>query len=115
MNQHNDTVYLFTRFGLGHGPEGLQQALAGKFLGLLIESAVLPARILFYTDGVRLACEGSPVLAELRQLEAHGVELVLCKTCIDQFGLADQVRVGIVGGMADILTTMQQAEKVVSL
>ncbi|HNZ12222.1 MAG TPA: DsrE family protein [Anaerolineaceae bacterium] len=110
-----NTVVLFTRFGLGHGPEALQQALAVKFLTLTLESGQLPARILFYTDGVRLACTGSPVLSQLNELAARGVELVLCKTCLDTYNLADDVQVGIVGGMGDILESLQQAGKVISL
>lgn len=115
MVEKDATVILFTRFGLGDGPAGLQQALAVKFLALLLESGDLPRRIIFYTEGVRLACEGSPVLDSLKKLEAQQVELILCKTCLDYFGLNEQVRVGIVGGMPDILETLQQAQKVSSL
>lgn len=111
----NNTVLLFTRNGLGHGPEDLQKMLVSKYLSLLLESGDLPAKVLFYTDGVRLACEGSPVLEQLKALEARKVELVLCKTCLDYFGLAEQVRAGIVGGMGDILEAMQKATKVISL
>ncbi len=110
-----DTILLFTSAGLGHAPQDLQKILAQKFLGLLLESGQLPAKLLFYTDGVRLACEGSPVLDQLSRLEASGVELVLCKTCLDYFGLADSVRVGVVGGMGDIIEAMSKASKVITL
>lgn len=113
MNQQ--TVLVFTRAGLGEGPKDLQGKLAQKFLALIHESNLLPSKILFYTDGVRLACTGSPVLEQLKQLEARGVELVLCKTCLDYFDLAEQVEVGIVGGMPDIIEAMAKAEKVISL
>jgi hypothetical protein len=43
------------------------------------------------------------------------VELVLCSTCLDYFGLRHQVQVGIVGGMPDIIEAMNAAEKVISL
>lgn len=111
----NQTVLLFTRNGLGRAPEDLQQGLAVKFLSLLEQSGQLPAKILFYTDGVKLACQGSPALEQLRAMEAKGVELVLCKTCLDYFQLADQAAVGIVGGMPDIIEAMQKAGKVISL
>jgi sulfur relay (sulfurtransferase) complex TusBCD TusD component (DsrE family) len=110
-----DTVILFTRFGMGHGPESLQQTLALKYLSLTLQSGDLPGKILFYTDGVRLACEGSPVLEQLRQLEQGGVELVLCQTCLVTYGLENAVRAGVVGGMGDILTSLQGAAKVISL
>ncbi len=111
----SDTVLLFTRFGMGHGPQELQIVLAGKFLALTLESGDIPAKALFYTDGVRLVCSGSPVLEDLRKLEAQGCELVLCKTCLDTFGLTGEVQAGIVGGMGDILEALQKAEKVISL
>lgn len=111
----DNTVLVFTRCGLGHAPEDLQKTLAVKFLTLTNDGDVLPARMLFYTEGVRLACQGSPVIDVLKALEKKGVELILCKTCLDYFGLVDQVEVGIIGGMPDIIETMQRAEKVISL
>jgi sulfur relay (sulfurtransferase) complex TusBCD TusD component (DsrE family) len=110
-----NTVLLFTRFGLGHAPADLEKPLATKFLALTLASGQLPAKMLFYTDGVRLACDGSPVVDLLKQFEVQGVELVLCKTCLDYFGLAAQVKVGVVGGMGDIIEDMQKAGKVITL
>jgi hypothetical protein len=111
----NDTVLLFTRNGLGHGPEELQVVLAQKFLNLVFESGELPGRILFYTDGVRLTCEGSPVVPILTEMEKRGVELIICKTCIDYLKLSDQVKTGITGGMPDIIEAMNRAKKLISL
>ncbi|MEI8131267.1 MAG: DsrE family protein [Leptolinea sp.] len=113
MNQF--TVLLFTRFGLGEGPSVLQQSLAEKFLSLTLLSNELPAKILFYTNGVHLVCEGSPVLEQLKEMQTRGVELIVCKTCTDTYGKTDKVQVGIIGGMPDILEALQKAEKVISL
>lgn len=109
------TAYLFTHFGMGHAPQDLALTLASKFLQLTLQSGQLPGKILFYTEGVKLACEGSPALDLLAQYEQAGVELVLCSTCLDYFGLTAQVRVGIVGGMGDIIEAMQKAAKVITL
>lgn len=111
----SSTAVLFTRFGLGQAPADLQQKMADIFLSLLGRSDALPGRLLFYTDGVKLVCEGSPVLEQLRALEAKGVELIVCSTCLNYFGLTDKVQVGAVGGMAAILQALSQAEKVVSV
>jgi sulfur relay (sulfurtransferase) complex TusBCD TusD component (DsrE family) len=111
----NNTVLLFTRYGMGEAAGALQLTLVSKFLTLLIESGQLPSKILFYTEGVRLACKGSPVLEQLHDLSAKGVEMVLCKTCLDYFALGGNVQVGIVGGMGDILEALQKADKVISL
>jgi sulfur relay (sulfurtransferase) complex TusBCD TusD component (DsrE family) len=111
----SNSVVLFTRFGIGEGPAELQQNLVTKYLSLLLETGFLPAKVLFYTDGVRLACTGSPVIEQLRALEKRNVELVLCKTCLDYFQITNDVQVGIVGGMGDILEVLQKASKVTSL
>ena len=97
---------LFTRNGLGDGPPDLQQELVHKYLSLTLQSGRLPMRILFYTEGVRLCCRGSLVIDLLRELEAKGCELILCETCLLYYGLIDQVEVGRVGGMSDILTSL---------
>lgn len=108
-------VFVFTRNGMGEAPEGLQQTLVAKFLSLAAQAEEKPAKILFYTEGVKLVCEGSPVLQWLRILEDVGVELIVCSTCLEYFGLIDKVRVGKVGGMPGILAALQEADKVVSL
>jgi sulfur relay (sulfurtransferase) complex TusBCD TusD component (DsrE family) len=110
-----NTVLLFTRNGLGDAPADLQGRLAVNFLSLLADSGACPAKILFYTEGVKLACNGSPALEPLLALEAQGVELVLCQTCLDYYGLQDQVAVGVVGGMPDIIEAMRLAGKVITL
>lgn len=110
------TVFVFNSNGMGHTDNtDLKIRLAKKFLALIPELQVLPAQICFYTDGVRLCVDGSPVLEELRALEEKGVELILCSTCLETFQLMDQVAVGIVGGMGDIITAMTNADTVVTI
>ena len=111
----SETVILVTRNGMGDAEPALQQKLVSTYFKLLDENNILPAAICFYTDGVRLAVEGSPVLDALKSLEVKGVRLVLCSTCLDYFELAGQVRVGIVGGMTDILEAQRRAGKVISI
>jgi sulfur relay (sulfurtransferase) complex TusBCD TusD component (DsrE family) len=112
---NDNTILVFTHNGLGDAPAELQQKLALKFLQLSLAATLLPAKILFYTEGVKLACEGSPVISELKAMKDRGVELILCSTCLDYFGLRDKVQVGIVGGMPDIIEAMNAAQKVISL
>ena len=118
MNVQKSVVVVFKSDGMGvTDPEAqpLREALARKFLALLADARTLPAAICFYTDGVKLVCEGSPILAELTALEAQGVPLVICKTCLDYFHLAGSVQIGIVGGMTDIITAMWSADSVIEL
>ena len=109
------TVILVTRDGMGHADTALQHTLAGKYFSLLGEHDMLPGAVCFYTEGVRLVCEGSPLLDALRALEAKGVPLIVCQTCLDYLGLAGRVRVGVVGGMGDIIDAQWRAQKVITL
>ena len=101
--------------GMGAADPELQHTLLRKYLLLLQENGALPGAICFYTSGVKMVVEGSPVLDVLQTLEARGVRLIVCKTCLDSFGLLSQVRVGIVGGMGDIIAAQMLAEKVITL
>jgi len=110
-----DTVLLVTRDGMGTADVELQLKLIDTYLRLLLEGGDLPAAVCFYTEGVRLVVERSPLLELLQEVEARGVQLVVCSTCLGYFGLTEKVRVGIVGGMADILEAQARAEKVITL
>ncbi len=110
-----DTVILVPNKGMGRSDEALQLTLFGKYIELLLQNGKLPAAICFYTDGVKLVCEGSPVIEKLRELEAKNVRLIVCSTCLNYFNLQDKVQVGIVGGMGDILEAQVKAEKVITL
>jgi sulfur relay (sulfurtransferase) complex TusBCD TusD component (DsrE family) len=85
-----------------------------KYLTLLLDEEPRPKLLGFVTEGVTLACEGSPVLGLLEQFAGRGVHLVVCKTCLEHFGLQDRMRVGVVGGMGDLVSAMTMAEKVIT-
>ncbi len=110
-----DTVILITNNGMGKGPEDLQLKLIVKYLELLALQSEFPAAICFFTEGVRLVAEGSTVIEKLKVLEEKGVRLIVCSTCLDYFGLADKVKIGIVGGMGDILEAQWNAGKVITI
>ena len=47
--------------------------------------------------------------------ERQGTKMILCRTCLDYFGLTDKVEVGAVGEMTDIIAALRGAVKVVSV
>lgn len=110
-----NTVLLVTNNGMGKADENLQLLLFSKYLELLLQNEELPAALCFYTDGVKLVCEGSPVVQQLRGLESKGVRLIICSTCLNYFGLTEKVQLGIVGGMGDILEAQMKAQKVITI
>jgi intracellular sulfur oxidation DsrE/DsrF family protein len=110
-----NTTILITRNGMGDAEPELQTKLISTYFRLLDENGILPAVICFYADGVKLVVEGSPVLESLRSLEAKGVRMVLCNTCLNFYGMVDQVAVGVIGGMGDMIEAQVKAAKVITI
>jgi hypothetical protein len=109
------TLIQFTNDGMGHAEQALRHKLMRTYLQLLADNDLLPGAICFYTEGVKLVVDGSPVLDLLVSLEARGVHLIVCSTCLNHFGLTDKVKVGIIGGMTDIISAQWAATKVITL
>ena len=55
------------------------------------------------------------IAEHLKALEAAGVEIQVCGTCLNFYGLTDQLKAGTVSNMYDIVSRMQRAAKVLSL
>ncbi len=111
----NNTLLIINRYGMSDAAPELQMKLLTTYLQLLLEGDWLPRTIAFYGEGVKLAILGSPVLDSLKQLHEKGVYLILCSTCLSYYDVRDQVQVGIVGGMIDIMEAMKLASKVITL
>ncbi len=100
---------------MGRGPEELGGVLMRSFFHALGEVTPQPQTIILFNTAVRLACEGSTVLEDLCALEAEGIELLVCGTCLHYFQLGKQLAVGQVSNMYDIAEKMLGAGKVVNL
>jgi len=110
-----DFILVIQKAGMGSAPDPLPIQLLGKYLALIHQNHLLPQAICFYTEGVKLVCEGSPVMKELLSLEQRGVHLIVCSTCLDFYGLREKVKVGIIGGMPDIIEAQTKASRVIVL
>jgi hypothetical protein len=111
-------VILVRQAGLGHiQAEDKQFGLEmfDRFLHTLEGEPVKPQAICFYTEGVKLVCQGSSALQSLSFLHGMGVRIVTCRTCLDYFKLLDQVAIGEVGGMNDIVKLLFEADKVITV
>jgi intracellular sulfur oxidation DsrE/DsrF family protein len=111
----SSTVILLNNDGMGSADEALRHKLIRLYMTMLQENGFNPGAICFYGSAVKLVVEGSPILDLLQALEAKGVRLIICTTCLQYFGLSDKVAVGIVGGMNDILLAQWMASKVITL
>jgi selenium metabolism protein YedF len=100
---------------LGSGDDFLGERLMVNFLGTLKEMGRELWTLVLLNSGVKLACTGSEVLTALRELEAAGVQVLVCGTCLNHFKLLEEKQVGETTNMLDIVTQMQLADKVVAV
>jgi selenium metabolism protein YedF len=99
--------------GMGRGDEDLGSILMLAFLDTLCQFKDGLSHVIFVNGGARLAVKGSPVLGQLHQLEELGVQILVCGTCLNHFGIADQLAAGKVSNMYTIIETLSQAGRII--
>lgn len=108
-----DFIVVVNSATMGVGNDELGKVLMKGYIFALSQLEVLPKKILFYNGGVNLTTEGSASIEDLKSMEAQGVEILSCGTCLDYYGLKDKLAVGSVTNMYVIVESMAQAGKVI--
>ena len=98
---------------MGTGDPKLGTALMKAFVFALTKQDQLPDTILCYNTGAYLTCQGADTLEDLKLLESEGVTILTCGTCLDFYGLKDQLAVGGATNMYDIVERMENAAQIV--
>jgi selenium metabolism protein YedF len=100
---------------IGHGSDELGTKLMKAFTYTLNELDNQPQRLLFMNSGVKLCITGSDSLNNIIKLAECGVDILVCGTCLDYFGITDMLRVGKISNMYDIAGHLLDDEKVVKV
>ncbi|WP_243311589.1 sulfurtransferase-like selenium metabolism protein YedF [Fundidesulfovibrio agrisoli] len=108
-------VVFLTSDVVGRGDDGLGAKLMLNFIKTLPELGSELWRIVMVNAAVKLAAEGSPHIETLRALEAAGVSILVCGTCLEFYGLMQQRAVGQTTNMLDVVTSLQLASKVIDI
>ena len=98
---------------MGGGEEKLGRSLMKAFVFALTKQDQLPETILCYNTGAYLTCEGADTLEDLKSMEAEGVTVLTCGTCLDFYGIKERLAVGSVTNMYDIVERMEKAKTIV--
>ncbi|MBD3315171.1 MAG: sulfurtransferase-like selenium metabolism protein YedF [Chitinivibrionales bacterium] len=98
---------------MGSGDKELGEILIKACINTIKEVSPLPAKVVFYNSGILLAINGSPVVNALKELEERGVSILVCGTCTNFYGKTDEVAVGTISNMYDILEALSSAGHVV--
>jgi selenium metabolism protein YedF len=108
-----DFVIVISSDRMGEGDEDLGHLLMSNFIKALKDLDKLPMKMLFYNKGVTLVTKNSPLIDHITDLEKMGVELLLCATCVNHYGLADIIGAGTLSNMYTIAEVMASAGNIV--
>lgn len=100
---------------MGNGPEELTKTIMGSFLRKLCVEQNKPDTIVFYTAGVKLLAEGSPVLDAVDALTKAGVDMIACGTCVNYYKLADKMHVEHISDMPTIISILTKSDAVITV
>jgi selenium metabolism protein YedF len=107
-------VYVVSSDSMGRGDDELGWALLQTYIQTIKDVQPLPEKIIFYNSGVKQVTIESGALEALKHLQAQGVEILACGTCLDFFKLKSAIKVGQISNMYDIMSSMTNADKIVS-
>lgn len=110
--EKSNVVYINSRYA-GVGDDRLGEILMRAFIKTLKEADPRPAKIIFVNSGVFLTTEGSPLIDDLKELEARAVEVQSCGTCLDFYHLPQKLLVGAVSNMYDIVEALSRADGII--
>jgi len=99
----------------GNGPKELGEVLLSNYIYTLTELEPLPKSIIFLNSGAYMTSTDSNALEDLRNLEAGGVHILTCGSCIDYYNLKDKLAVGQITNMFEITKEMATAENLVNI
>lgn len=112
-DSRNNTVVIIDSATMGTGNDELGKVLMKGFIYAVSQLDQLPSKVIFYNGGVTLTTEGSDSIEDLRSMEAQGVEILSCGTCLNYYGLSDKLLVGEVTNMYNIAEAMNGCGKII--
>ncbi|MCQ2566994.1 MAG: sulfurtransferase-like selenium metabolism protein YedF [Mogibacterium sp.] len=115
--QDGSYAVFFNTNAIGTNNSELGGNLAKMAIFTLSESEQIPSYVLFMNEGVKLvAGECEPQIVEnLSTLIEKGAKVLVCGTCLSYYGIKEELKVGTVSNMYDILGAMQEVSKVIKL
>jgi len=99
------------RMGVGNAEFG--QMLMRNFLTTQLEMDPLPDMILFVNSGINLTTTNSEILEALDKLHEQGVDLASCGLCLEFYGKREQLKVGRVTNMYEMVDVQNSAARVI--
>ena len=111
----SDTCIFINSDKMGKGDDELGNILMKGYIYSLTETKPYPKTIFMVNSAVTLTTTNEATIENLSILEKEGVEIQSCGTCLDFYHLKDNLKVGSVTNMYNIVETMEKSRKVITI
>ena len=99
---------------MGGGDTILGKTLLKGFIYTLTELEIMPKTIIFYNKGILLTVKNSDSFEDIKKLEEAGVEILICGACVNFYDVLEEIKVGKITNMYEILKKQMNSTKVIS-
>ncbi|MBM7557312.1 sulfurtransferase-like selenium metabolism protein YedF [Halanaerobacter jeridensis] len=110
--EQSGKVYFLTSDPLGEGEEKLGTILTKGFISTLLDVRPLPDKIIFMNSGVKIPTLNQQAIDDLKELEEQGVNILSCGTCLDYYEITEELAVGEISNMYEILSALNSGKVV---
>lgn len=106
VEQHyskDEFIVVFSSDELGVGDEEFSKKLLEGFIYSLSEKDEVPTYVVLYNHGVMLSTINENTVADLKKLESKGTTVLSCGLCLGNYNLKEELKVGQVTNMDNIV------------
>lgn len=108
-------VLMITKEFLGEGNDELGKVLMKGFLYTITETQPYPEKVILLNSAIKLSTINEETVAHLKKLEAAGTKIYTCGTCLNYYDLAEELKVGVIGNMYDVVESLMSHQNRITL
>lgn len=112
QNIANGKTYLILSDKIGDGEEELGKLLMKSLIYTLTQTKPYPKSIYLLNSGVKLSTQNEEIISHLQELAKVGTEVFSCGTCLNFYNLAEELKVGAIGNMYDVVEGISAGEAI---
>ncbi|MGB5824795.1 MAG: sulfurtransferase-like selenium metabolism protein YedF [Proteocatella sp.] len=105
-NGISNTVLMIKSEYLGQGNDELGKVLMKGFLYTITETRPYPEKVVLLNSAIKLSTVNEETVLHLQKLEQAGTKVYSCGTCLNYYELAEQLKVGVIGNMYDVVESL---------
>jgi selenium metabolism protein YedF len=114
-NNKEGTVFFLKSYKLGEPDRELGELLMKTFFQTIPDLDDLPSKIVFMHGSVKHTVKESATLDQVKKLEDLGIDIVVCGTCLDFYGLKEKLAAGRISNFFEIASILNSAGNTVTL